>query len=341
VGHIPGGLGHVNIVASLIFAGMSGSAVADAAGLGSIEIKAMRDEGYDPDFSAAVTAASSTIGPIIPPSIPIVLYGVMAEVSIGRLFIGGIIPGFMMAISMMVFTYFLAHKRGYARRKRSPLRHLVKSFIAAFPPLLTPVIIVGGILGGVFTPTEAAVVAVLYAFVLSFFVYREFFLWQLPGMIKEVVISTGAILLIVGSASLFGWILTWERVPQMLASSIFGLSTNPVVILLAIVVFLLFVGTFEAASASLVILVPIFKPLVLKAGIDPVHFGLVMVLTLMIGLLTPPVGSVLYVIADVAEISFARMVKAVFPYLIPLMVTLLLLVFFPGLVTYLPGLIMD
>ena len=221
VGHITGGLGHVNIVASLIFAGMSGSAVADAAGLGSIEIKAMRDEGYDPDFSAAVTAASSTIGPIIPPSIPIVLYGVMAEVSIGRLFIGGIVPGFMMAISMMIFTYFLAHKRGYARRKRSPLRHLTKSFIAAFPPLLTPVIIVGGILGGVFTPTEAAVVAVLYAFGLSFFVYRELFLWQLPQMIKEVVISTGAILLIVGSASLFGWILTWERVPQMLAKFYF------------------------------------------------------------------------------------------------------------------------
>ncbi|NMB16671.1 MAG: TRAP transporter large permease [Firmicutes bacterium] len=340
VGHIPGGLGHVNIVASLIFAGMSGSAVADAAGLGTIEIKAMRDAGFDDDFSAAVTAASSTIGPIIPPSIPMVLYGVMAEVSIGRLFVGGVIPGILMAVTLMIFTYFVAKRRDYPCREKVDLRRLSKSFAEAFPPLLAPVIIVGGILTGVFTPTEAAVVAVLYAFCLSYFIYRELPLEEIPGMVKEVVISTASIILIVGCASLFGWILTWERVPQVLAQSMFGISNNPTVVMLLMVVFLLFVGTFSAATASLVVLVPIFKPLMSQVGIDPVHCGVVMVLTLMIGLLTPPVGSVLYVTAEVAGISVARMIKAVTPYLIPLLITVLMLVFFPGLVTFLPNLLL-
>jgi len=338
-GRFRGGLAHVNVIGSVIFAGMSGSAVADAAGLGTIEIKAMTDEGYPLPFSAAVTAASATIGPIIPPSVPLLIYGVLADVSIGRLFVGGFIPGFLMAGALMVMIRWMAHKRGFGAHRAPTVREFVLKTQKAFLSLMTPVILFGGMMIGVFTPTEAAFIAATYALTLGVFIYREIPLRQLPRIFLDTVETNAVVLMLVMTASLMGYVLARAQVPQQLGAWMLGTTKNPLMILLMINIFLLIVGCFMEALAALIILVPVFLPIIQSVGIDPVHFGVVMVLNLMIGTLTPPVGIVLFVVARVANLPFEVVTRATAPFLIPLIVVLGLITVFPPLVLWLPTLV--
>ncbi|SMF83581.1 TRAP transporter, DctM subunit [Tistlia consotensis] len=339
MGWARGGLGHVNVGASVIFAGMSGAAVADAGGLGTIEIKAMRDAGYDADFSVGVTAASSTIGPIVPPSLPMVIYGVMASASIGQLFAAGFIPGLLMAVALMIMVAWFSHRRGYPRDASFQLGRLVTTFGQAFLSLMTPVIIVGGILFGIFTPTEAAIAASAYALVLGAAVYRTLTWQRLLRVSFDTIETTAVVLFIVAGASIFAWILTSNRVTEQFADILLSISDNPLVILLMINLLLLIVGCFMETIAAITILVPVLLPIIVKVGIDPVHFGVIMVLNLMIGLLTPPVGMVLYVLSRVAKVPFEQCVTATLPFLIPLVTVLLLITFFPVISLWLPTLI--
>lgn len=340
VGHIPGGLGHVNVAASIIFAGMTGSALADASGLGTVEIKAMEEEGFDTPFSAAVTVASSTIGPIIPPSIPFVVYGVLAEVSIGRLFLGGFIPGLLMGLAMMVLIYFIAKKRNYPRHKRTTLKRLFASFIDSLPSLAAPFIIIGSIVTGIASPTEAGVVATVYALILGVVVYRELKFPDIKAAMIETFETTATIMLVVGCASLFGWILTGEQLAVTLTQVVTSLTVNPVAILLAVNVLLLILGCFMETTSIMVILVPILAPVLQRIGVDMVQFGVVMTLNLMIGLLTPPFGMGLFVVSKVAKIPVADTLKETLPFLIPLGAVLLAITLYSPFVTWLPRLIM-
>ena len=336
VGHIPGGLGHANVVASMFFAGMSGAAVADAGGLGTIEIEAMRKDGYDTEFAAVVTAASSTIGPIIPPSIPVIVYAVFAETSVAALFAAGIIPGVLLGLALMVMIYWYAVKRHYPRHKRVTLRQLVGAFIQAVPPFLTPVILVGGILGGVFTPTEAGAAAVLYTLALGLLFYRTLDFRKTISVIVESTYTTATVMLIVMAASIFGYVVTMERIPVVAGEFILSLTKNKYLILLIINFFLFFVGCFLEPVAAMILLIPVFLPICYELGIDTVHFGMVMVLNLMIGLLTPPVGLVLHVVSNVAKISFESLVIEILPFFIPLVTVLFLLTYLPKVVLWMP-----
>jgi tripartite ATP-independent transporter DctM subunit len=340
VGWMRGGLCHANILASVIFAGMSGSAVADAGGVGTLEIKAMKDAGYDPETAAAITAASATIGPIIPPSLPMVIYGVTADVSIGGLFLAGVIPGLLMAGSLMAMVTVVARRRGLERSRFPGLRDLWVAYARAHWALMTPVLLFGGMVGGIFTPTEAAAVAATYALVLGVFVYRDFRLRDLPELIVQTVNTTGVVLALVMTAAALGWCLSISRIPQTFGPMIVDLVGNPLVFLLAVNVSLLLVGCFMEALAAMLILIPILTPAAAQFGIDPVHFGLIFVLNLMIGTVTPPVGVVLFVTSKIAGISFAAMSRAILPWLVPLVGVLLATTFFPPLATFLPGLVM-
>lgn len=339
VGHIKGGLGHVNVIASIIFAGMSGAAIADAGGLGTIEIEAMRKAGYNDNLTIGITAASSTIGPIIPPSMVAVIYAVVASASIGRLFAAGIIPGFIMGFSLMVLIYSLADKYKTPLEKKSSIKDILKSFVSTFWALLTPGIILGGIFFGVFTPTEAAAIASFYAIILGFFIYREM---DFKGFYKAVIDSmstTIQIMFIVVSATLFAWILAKEQVPQAVAAFMLNKIHNYYLILLSINVLLLIVGCFMETVASINILVPVFIPLMNELGIDPVHFGVMMILNLMIGILTPPFGTVLFVLSSVAKVSVEEVAKDTALFILPLLIVLILIVLFPQLTLFLPNLI--
>lgn len=339
VGWLPGGLGHVNVGASVIFAGMSGAAVADAGGLGNIEIKAMRDAGYDVDFAVGITAASSTIGPIIPPSLPLIIYGVIASVSIGQLFAAGVVPGILMAIALMIMVSWYAKRRNYPRDDAFDLCTLWAATKAAFLPLLTPAIIIGGIGTGAFTPTEAAVVAVVYALLLGAVVYRSLTWRHLLRVTMDTVETTAAILLIVASAAIFAWILTANQSAQHVTNFMLGLTDNKHVILILMMAVILVVGCFMETIAALTILVPVLLPVAANIGVDPVHLGIIVVLNLMIGLLTPPVGMVLYVLSRVSGVRFEDCVRATMPFLVPLLVVLFLLVFVPELSLWLPTLL--
>jgi len=338
VGWLKGGLGHVNVVGSVIFAGMSGTAVADAGGLGNIEIKAMRDHGYSVDFAVGITGASSTIGPIIPPSLPFVIYGVMANASIGKLFAAGVIPGLVMALTMMIMVTYYAHTRGWHRDAKFSIVNLWTTFRRAFLPLLTPIILVGGMTTGVFTPTEAAIAATVYAIFLGMAIYRTLSLKKLIKVSMETAETTALILLIVAGASIFGYLITLTKVTDNVSALVLSITTQPWAILLLVNIFLLIVGCFMETIAAITILVPVLLPLMDKIGVDPVHFGLIMVLNLMIGLLTPPVGMVLYILARVAGISFERATRACLPFLIPLLVSLALVTYWPSMVMFLPNL---
>src|SRR5437763_6031043 len=294
-GWMRGGLAHVNIFGSVIFAGMSGTAIADAAGLVTIVIKAMQDHGYSTEFSVGVTAASSTLGPIIPPSLPFVIYGMMGNVSIGALFLGGVIPGAVMTIFMMAYVYYRARRDGLGRDQAFRWRTLAVSFIAAFPALLTPAIIIGGMTFGWFTPTEAAIAACGWAIVLGIFLYLTLSPKQFYKVTMDTIETTAGVLLIVAAASLFGWVLTTTRVTEYMTESLLAMTSNRYIILLLINVLLLVIGCFLEPVASMSILVPVLMPVSVKVGIDPVHFGVVMTLNLMIGLLHPPLGMVLFV----------------------------------------------
>lgn len=339
VGFLPGGLGHVNIVSSMIFAGMSGTAVSDAAGLGTVEIKAMKDAGYDNEFSAAVTAASSTIGPIIPPSLPMVMYGAMGGVSVGALFLAGMVPGVVMGLSMMALVWVYSLRRKYPRDPFPGLRELAVAFGQSFLPMLTPVIIVGGIWLGVFTPTEAAAVAVVYALVLGLFIYRELKLPDLYCVLKETVRDTAALGVILAFATFYGHVLMRSKLPITLLEMITSWTDSPVVLLLILNGFLLVVGAFMETISAITILVPILQPVLIAMGIDLVHFGVIMVLNLMIGLLTPPFGIVLFVISRIAEVPLARMIKLIIPWVGALIAVLLLITLVPEIVTFIPRLL--
>lgn len=340
VGHFTGGTAHVNILSSLIFSGMSGSALADASGIGSVLIKAMKDEGYDAEFSAAVTGASATIGPIFPPSIPMVLIGAVAGISIGKLFIGGVIPGILMAVYMSIVSYILSKKRHYPRRERAKWDELWFSFKDAFPALTTPVVILYGILGGIFTPTEAGGVAVFYALVISTFVYKESNLSILFDMLIKTGRETARIMFIVGSAYALAWVLSRERIALVLVDGITAISTDPIIVLLLIIVAYLIVGCFINPSAAIIIFVPMLMPLVKSVGIDLIQFGVITALTLMVGLLTPPVGLSMYIVCDVAEISISQFVRGMGWFWLALVFTILTMVFYPAVVTWLPNLLM-
>lgn len=337
VGWIPGGLGQVNILASVVFAGMSGSAVADAAGLGTIEIRAMSDEGFDKEFSAGITAASSTIGPIIPPSIPLIMFGTAAGASISDLLVGGIVPGVVCALCLGLMVGVMSVKRGYPRRKLPTLRELWELFSKSFLSLLTPVILIGGILTGVFTATEAAGVATLYALILVCLVYREVSLKDLVTVFKQTCGEAAAVMLVVAGSTLYGYMLTKFMIPKMVLEFFLSVSSSKYMFLLMINVFLLFVGCFMDANAAILIMAPILTPAAVSFGINDVHFGLIMVFNLMIGLITPPVGNCLYATARVAGISFEKMVKGASYFYLPLFVTLIIITMIPSVTLCLIG----
>jgi tripartite ATP-independent transporter DctM subunit len=333
-----GGLAHVNILGSVIFAGMSGTAIADAAGLGTIEIKAMRDHGYSKEFAVGVTAASATLGPIIPPSLPFVIYGMMANVSIGALFLGGIVPGIVMTALMMGYVYYCARRYGMGQDQAFNLRTLAVTFVAALPALMTPLIIIGGMTFGWFTPTEAAIAACFWALMLGVFLYRTMSWKQFYKVTLDTIETTAGVLLIVGAASLFGWVLTTTRIAEQAATALLLLTTNKYIILLLLNLLLLAVGCFLEPIAVISILMPILLPILVKVGIDPIHFGVVMTLNLMIGLLHPPLGMVLFVLMRVANLSLERATMAILPWLIPLLASLILITMVPDITMWLPRL---
>jgi tripartite ATP-independent transporter DctM subunit len=336
VGPLPGGLGHVNVVVSMIFSGMSGAAVADAAGLGTIEYKAMTERGYPPRFSAGITAASSTIGPIIPPSIPMIVYGVMAQVSIGALFIAGIIPGLLMGLSLMGMVTYIAVREGFASRNAYNARKLAESLLRAIPAFVAPVIIVGGIMFGVFTPTESAVVAVVYAIFLGGFYYRTLDLESLYSVAKSTFVDTASLILIIGIANLYGFLVTVSGVPRYLTEGLLTISASALVTTLLLVLVLIIFGTFMETLAIILITVPILAPTFPGLGIDPLVFGIVMMITLMIGLITPPFGVVLFVLERVTDLDLLDIIRGVGPFYLPLIAVLLLIIFVPDVVLYLP-----
>ncbi|CCN46389.1 putative TRAP-type transport system, large permease component, N-acetylneuraminate transporter [Vibrio nigripulchritudo MADA3029] len=341
VGHVTGSLGHVNIMASLLFSGMSGSALADAGGLGQLEIKSMRDAKYDDDFAGGLTAASCIIGPLVPPSIPLVIYGVVSNTSIGALFLAGAIPGLLCCIALMVMSYFICKKRGYMTLPKASRRAQLTSFKEAFLSLLTPVIIIGGIFSGKFTPTEAAVVSSLYALFLGTVVYKQLTIRGFIDVLKDTVNTTAVVALMVMGVTVFGWIVAREQLPQMLAEYFLTISDNPLVLLLLINLLLLFLGTFIESLALLLLLVPFLVPVASAVGIDPVHFGVMAILNLMIGILTPPMGMALYVVSRVGDIPFHTLTRGVIPLLVPLFIVLMLVAVFPQFTLFLPELILN
>jgi tripartite ATP-independent transporter DctM subunit len=335
VGRLRGGLAHVNIFASLIFGGMSGSAVADAAGLGAIEIAQAKAAGYRAEFAAALTSASATVGPIMPPSVPMVLYGVLAEVSIGALFLGGIVPALLMTVLLMLWVAWIAWRENLPRGESMSLGQTVRAFVRGVGPLLAPVILVGGMVSGFFTPTEAAVVTVLYCLFLSAGCYRELPWRKMPQLMLETVEETGVIAFVLGSAAAMGWVLTTEGLPQMLTQLLLPIG-NPLIVLLMLNVLLLALGCVMEAGAILLLLVPVFIPVAHQLGIDPIHLGVVMVFNLMIGLSTPPVGLSLFIVSRIAETPIERVTRAILPMLAMLLLCLLLITVFPDLVLALP-----
>ena len=336
VGRMPGGLGHVNILASFIFAGMSGTAIADASGLGLIEIKAMKDAGYDKDFSCAVTAASSTLGPIVPPSMPLVVYGTISGTSIGALFVAGVIPGIIMAIVMMALVF------GYAIIKKYPKDRMnKKEFLLALKqgilPCLTPVIILLGIYTGIFTPTESAAIVVVYSAFLGIVVYREINFKEFTGVLKETVNDAIGICILIASATLFGNVLVKAMIPQTVMEFVVNSIHSKYLFLLILNLALLVVGMFMETVSAITILTPIILPVAVAFGINPVHLGIILVLNLMIGVISPPFGVVLFAINRVGEISFGRLVKALIPGFIVLLISLLIVTLVPATCTWLPS----
>jgi len=379
VGWLKGGLGHVNVVGSVVFAGMSGTAIGDAAGLGTIEIKAMTDHGYSKEFAVGVTAASATLGPIIPPSLPFVIYGMMANVSVGALFLAGILPGVLMAILMMLTVAYFAHKNGWggdiqfewvrvnkaiaetavvvawplamwlliAKLGLPPQVTVIAGLVLLFAadkafkfqavlPIMTPVLLIGGMTTGIFTPTEGAIAACLWSMVLGFAWYRTLDFKQFVKVCLDTVETTATVLFIVAAASIFGWMLTATGVTAAISSWVLGFTQEPWVFLLLANLLMLFVGCFLEPTAAITILVPILVPICQQLGIDLVHFGLVMVLNLMIGLLHPPMGMVLFVLARVAKLSVERTTVAILPWLVPLLGSLVIITYMPKLVLWLP-----
>lgn len=342
VGWISGGLGHVAVIASTIFAGISGSAVADTTAIGSTMIPMMKRRGYDPAFSAAVVAASGVIGPIIPPSIPLVLYGVISGVSIGALFMGGIVPGLMMTVALMTLIYFKAKRSTWEIEvEQFSYAGLFQSFRQAVGALVMPLIIVGGILGGVFTATEAAVVATVYALVVGLFWYRELKFAQLPTLFYHAGLNTAVVMVIVGVANLVGYVLTIEQLPLMLSNWLTAHIASALILLLVINLLLLVAGCFLDGGSAIIVFTPVLLPVTQAFGIDPVFFGVMMTVNLMIGTITPPVGLSLYIASGIAGISIPQICRAILPFLLVQLTVLLLITVFPDLVLFIPSRLYD
>lgn len=331
VGWLPGGLGHVNVLCSVIFAGMSGTAVSDAGGLGAIEIKAMNEHGFDNDFSCCVTAASSTLGPIIPPSIPLVVYATVSGASVGALFMAGIVPGIVMAVLMMVVVTVYAVIRHYPRTKFPSFGELFAALKDGFLPLMAPVILLLGIYGGFFTPTESAAIVVFYSLILETLVYKEMTLRRFISILKETVRDAVSIALIIAGATFFGYVATRAKIPQLLLKTMTSVVSSKAMLLIIINIFLLIIGCFLETASAITIVVPLIMPLLVAYEVNLTQFGIVMVLNLMIGLLTPPFGLVLFVISKIGNISIARFSKALLPWLGALLAALLLVTFIPEL----------
>jgi len=336
VGWLPGGLGHVNVLTSFVFAGMSGTAVSDASGLGTIEIQAMREQGYDNEFSCCVTAASSTLGPIIPPSIPLVVYATVSGASVGALFMAGIVPGIVMALIMMVVVSIYAIKRGYPRSKFPDGKTFRSSLRAGILPLLAPIILLVGIYGGVFTPTESAAIVVLYSLFLDVAMYHELTVKKFILLLRETVRDSVTIAMIISGATFFGYVATRARIPQMILATMTQLVSNKTVLLLVINLFLLIIGCFLETASAITIVVPLLLPLLQQYGINLTQFGIIMVLNLMIGLLTPPFGLVLFVVSKIGNISIGQFSKALIPWMFALFVALMVVTFIPQISLWLP-----
>ena len=341
VGHLRGGLAQVNVAASIIFAGMSGSAVADAGGLGSVLIGPMKKDGYTASFSAAVTAASSTIGPIIPPSIPMVIFAVIAEESVGRLFIAGAVPGFLLGLLMMVMLRFLPQTRDIKVYPRASLNEFRAHLPAGILAILMPAIILIGITMGVFTPTEAAAVAAVYATIVGAFILRGLTLQRFREALLQSMLLSGNVLFVVAVAGVFGWILAREGVSGQLAEWLITIDLSPLMLLIVLNILLLLIGCVLEPISVLIVLTPVFVPVIGYAGIDTVHFGVIMVFNLMIGLVTPPMGLVLYVVSDVSGERFEKVVKDILPFYLPMLFVLFLITIFPNLVLWLPDLVFN
>lgn len=338
VGFMPGALGHANIVASIIFAGMSGSAIADSASLGNIEIKSMKDQGYPTEYAAAVTAASATIGPIFPPSIPLVIYAGIASVSIGKLFLGGVFPGLILGFTLMVLNHFISVKKHYPRDEKLTGKQILLSLKSAIFPIMAPVILLCGIIFGWFTPTEAAAVIVLYAFILGFFVYRELKLSDMPGIFMDTIMTTGITMFIVAMASAFSYVLTICRIGDSL-TAIAAAMPSKFLFILVVNIILFLLGMVMESTAILIIITPILAPVVNQLGIDMVYFGVMMILNLMIGMCTPPFGMSLFTVSQVAKLPIEKTMKSILPFIPALVIALILVAAVPATITWLPTLL--
>ncbi|MER0236922.1 TRAP transporter large permease [Fulvimarina sp. MAC8] len=338
VGWLRGGLGLSNVAASMLFGGISGTAVADSASIGGVMIPGMKKAGYPGDFSAAVTAASSTVGPIIPPSVPMIIVGSLSGISVGQMFIAGAVPGILLGLAMMVTTYIIAVRKNFPRQPWQGVGELGRSFLDAFWALFMTGLIVGSLLTGQVTPTETAVVASLYAFIVGAFVYRDLPLKKVPRVLIESAVASAAILALVGFANVFGWILVSERIPQAIASAVLSVTDNPIIVLLLVNLFLLFIGMFMETIAALIVLFVPLLTLVTSVGVDPLHFAVIAVLNLMIGLTTPPVGVCLFVCAGIARLPLAPVIRAITPFIITNIIILMLVTYIPPLATWLPSL---
>ena len=339
VGWIPGGLGHANIVASLIFAGMSGSAAADAGGLGTIEMEAMTSKGYDKDFAGAVTAASSVVGPIFPPSIPLIIYGSIASVSVSKLFVGGVVPAVLMVLTMMALTYVLALKRKYPREKFS-LKKLLHEGIHSILSIITPLIILSGFTAGWFTPTEASCVAVVYALVIAALVYHTLDWKSFVNCVLDSAVTSANTLFIIGTSTLFTYVMVKEGISTSIADFILNISSNPGIVIFTINIILLVLGMFMEPGAILTLMLPVLLPIAQRLQLDLVYFGVMMVLNLMIGQVTPPFGVCLFIVSDVSKLKLGQLYRAILPFLIPLILVLFLCAYCPPVITWLPNMLL-
>jgi C4-dicarboxylate transporter, DctM subunit len=339
VGHVPGGLGQVSVLSSMIFSGMSGSAVADAAGLGQIQHKAMVDNGYKPVISASIVASASTIGPVIPPSIPFVLYGALTGVSVARLFAAGFVPGVIMGLAMMIVLALMAKPRGFPRSERANLKEVWDSLKAAFLPLLAPIIIIGGILSGLFTPTEASVVVCLYAAILGF-AYKDLKLKDLPEIFWKSIKQSAGLLFIMAAASFFGWMIMYNRIPDNVIGSLASISASSSSVVWMIIAIVLVLGCFLEGNAIFFITIPVFLPIATQYGLDLVNFGVVMTLLIMVGNLTPPVGMCVFAVSSFSKIGVWPLAKECWPYIVGILAVTILFAFVPEIATWLPNILM-
>lgn len=341
VGFLKGGLAYINVLGSLLFTGMTGSASADTSSFGTILIPVMKERGYKTGFTTAITSTSSILGIIIPPSIPMVIYGITTNTSIGRLFIGGFIPGLLMFIALMIVTAIMCKKHNYPREERVTFKEGAIMVLKGIPAMFTVIIIIGGIRGGFFTPTEGAGMAAAYSLFLGFFYYRKIKLRDIPKLLVEVAVTTGQVALMVGTASALGWLLARHNIPAAISGFLMGLTDNKILLLLIMNLLLLFVGLFLDLTPAIIIFAPILLPVAVSLGLDPVHFGLIMVINLGIGLSTPPSGVCLFIACGIAKASISSVIKSFLPFLLGMVVVLMLITYIPELVLYLPRLLMN